>query len=116
MHARAGSWARPGRGLFLSCLLLWSGLRIVLGRLCRCSDLEIVHDGLDALDGSGVGGCGGTFGIAADIAGEGDNSIGGLDRNLLALDRLVGINLALNLGGHIAITAGLGATYGNSQR
>src|SRR5579884_2255342 len=116
MHARAGSWARPGRRLFLSCLFLWSGLRIVLGRLRRCSDLEIVHNGLDALDGSGVSGGGGALGIAADVAGEGDNSIGGLDRNLLALDRLVGINLALNFGGDIAITAGPGATYGNSQR
>lgn len=116
MDAGAGPWTRPGRWLFLSDLRLRGGLRVVLGRLRGLSDLQIVHDGFDALDRSGIGGSSGTLGIAADIAGEGDNSIGGLYRNLLALNGLVSINLALNFGGHIAITAGLGTPYGNSQR
>jgi hypothetical protein len=78
-------------------------LRLGLGR----SYGEVVHHGANPGHGRGIGRSRAAFALAGDRAGEGDDAVGRLHRNLLVQDRLVGADLTLDFSGNFCIAAGM---------
>jgi hypothetical protein len=84
----------------------------------RLLHLKVVDDGLYALNCGRIAGCGSTFGIIADVAGERDHAISGADLDLAILGDRIAVNLVLYLSRNLSVGAGWfpGAPGQNPER
>ena len=72
----------------------------------RLLDLQIIDHSSHACNHCSITGRSTTFGLAGDIAAQGNDATGSLDLDLAALDSRIGIEPALHVAGNLRIGAG----------